>query len=70
MLVEAHAGSEPEQLRNDFYRSLLAGYQPDEVRQQLVAAGLPQLTLEVVTDRHFVVWGSLCDRGEVSCGRD
>ena len=58
-LVEAYALAEPELLKRDFYHSLLAAYRPDEVDQQLRAAGLTQLRLDVVSDRHFIVWGQL-----------
>lgn len=58
-LVQRHSGGEPALLRRDFFRSLLAAYRPDEVRAQLKGAGLAQLELEVVSDRHLVVWGTL-----------
>jgi ubiquinone/menaquinone biosynthesis C-methylase UbiE len=58
-LVDRYAGEEPEGLRKDFHHSLRAAYRPDEVLAQLEDAGLGLLTLEVVSDRHFVVWGTL-----------
>lgn len=58
-LVLRHAGDEPEILRGDFFNSLLAAYRPDEVRAQLERAGLARLDLELVSDRHFIVWGRL-----------
>ncbi len=51
------AGEEPEVLRTDFFNSLLAAYRPSEVEEQLERAGLDPLSLEVVSDRHFIVWG-------------
>ena len=57
-LVEHYAGSEPEILRNDFFNSLLAAYRPSEVRNQLGKAGLGHLKLAVISDRHFIVWGT------------
>jgi ubiquinone/menaquinone biosynthesis C-methylase UbiE len=57
-IVEANSAAEPEVLRRDFYNSLLAAYRPAEIQQQLAAAGLQQLRLEVVSDRHFIVHGS------------
>jgi SAM-dependent methyltransferase len=54
-LVDEYARDEPEVLRRDFYNSLLAAYRPDEVRAQLRQAGLAQLVLEVVSDRHWLV---------------
>lgn len=58
-LVDRYASAEPEVLRRDFYNSLLAAYRPSEVRAQLREASLGHLELEVVSDRHFVVWGPL-----------
>ena len=57
-LVERYAAGEPEVLRTDFYRSLLAAYRPSEVEAQLAAAALGHLAIEVVSDRHFIVWGA------------
>lgn len=56
-LVERYAGGEPEVLRTDFFNSLLAAYRPTELRTQLERARLGHLRLEVVSDRHFIVWG-------------
>lgn len=56
-LVEQHAAGEPEILRRDFHQSLLAAYEPQEVREQLHAAGLETLQVEVVSDRHLIIYG-------------
>jgi SAM-dependent methyltransferase len=56
-LVGAYAAGDPDVLREDFRNSLRAAYRPDEVRAQLVAAGLPDLTVTQVTDRHMLVTG-------------
>jgi trans-aconitate methyltransferase len=58
-LVDRYAAGEPEILRADFLHSLCAAWRPAEVRAQLAAAGLAALELEVVSDRHFIVWGKL-----------
>ncbi len=59
-LVQQYTGQEPEILRRDFYHSLCAAYRPDEVQTQLRATGLARhLQIEVVSDRHLVVWGQL-----------
>lgn len=58
-LVQRYAAREPEVLRRDFYRSLLAAFTPAEVRAQLRAAGLSELTVEVISDRHLLVTGRL-----------
>ena len=58
-LVREHAEGAPEQMRKDFFNSLLAAYRPEEVRTQLDNAGLSQLRVEVVSDRHMVIFGSI-----------
>jgi SAM-dependent methyltransferase len=58
-MVQEYAGDEPEVLRHDFYNSLLAAYRPDEIATQLAAAGLSQLEIKVVSDRHLIVCGRL-----------
>ena len=57
-LVDEYAAGEPEVLRVDFYNSLLAAFEPEEVRGQLAAAGLEGLRVEPVSDRHLAVWGA------------
>jgi len=57
--VARYAAGEPPVLQRDFHRSLLAAYRPDEVREQLERAALTHLELEVVSDRHFIVWGDV-----------
>lgn len=59
MLVEQYAAAEPEVLRRDFANSLRAAYRPAEVGEQLGRAGLAHLSVEIVTDRHFIVFGRL-----------
>jgi SAM-dependent methyltransferase len=56
-LVGQYAAGEPEVLKKDFYNSLLAAFEPEEVRGQLAAAGLGGLEVEEASDRHLVVWG-------------
>jgi SAM-dependent methyltransferase len=56
-LVEQYAAAEPEVLRHDFYHSLCAAFEPAEVEAQLVAAGLHELSVDVLSDRHLVVHG-------------
>jgi trans-aconitate methyltransferase len=59
-LVQQSAGQEPQILRRDFYYSLCAAYRPDEIQAQLRAIGLARhLQIEVVSDRHLIVWGQL-----------
>lgn len=56
-LVNLYSGNEPDVLRNDFYRSLLAAFEPEEIKQQLIMSNLSELKLEVVSDRHIVIFG-------------
>jgi ubiquinone/menaquinone biosynthesis C-methylase UbiE len=56
-LVEEYSRGEPEVLRRDFRNSLCAAYRLEEARLQLEQAGLAGLKLEVVSDRHMLVWG-------------
>lgn len=60
-IVEEYSGNEPEILKRDFYHSLLAAYREDEVREQLVAAGLSHFNVERISDRHLVAYGRLSD---------
>lgn len=56
-LAGKYSDDEPEVLRRDFYNSLRAAFTPAEVRRQLKAAGLAELRVEIVSDRHLVVFG-------------
>ncbi len=58
-IVEKYAADEPEVLKRDFYHSLLAGFRPEEIKIQLEQAGLAHFAIEIVTDRHFIVYGRL-----------
>ena len=55
--VRKYSGGEPEVLRRDFYNSLLAAFTPAEVRKQLKRAGLQMLKVEIISDRHLLVFG-------------
>ena len=57
-IVDAVAAGEDPILREDFYNSLCAAFTVDEVREQLVVAGL-DLTIAQVSDRHMLVAGLL-----------
>jgi SAM-dependent methyltransferase len=56
-LTDQYSQGEPEVLRRDFFNSLLAAFTPDEVHQQLNAAGLNGLSVETISDRHLLTWG-------------
>ena len=56
--VEEYAAREPDVLKRDFYNSLLAAFEIDEVRDQLEKANLAALSVEQISDRHLIVAGS------------
>lgn len=56
-MMETYTTGEPEVLRQDFFNSLLAAYNLNEVREQLVQADLEALQVKAVSDRHLMVWG-------------
>lgn len=58
-IVDASAGGESKLLQEEFYRSLLAAFTIDEVREQIAAAGLISLRVERSSDRHLDVSGIL-----------
>ncbi len=58
-LTETYAAGEAEILKRDFYHSLLAAYREDEIQSQLDEAGLTRFTVEMISDRHMIVWGNV-----------
>lgn len=58
-IVQQYAGNEPLILRQDFFASLCAAFEPREVRAQLDACGLRELGVEAISDRHLLVTGRL-----------
>lgn len=61
-LVRRYAADEPELLRTDFFNSLLAAFELDEIDAQLATAALGHLVVEVVSDRHWIAWGEVPTR--------
>jgi ubiquinone/menaquinone biosynthesis C-methylase UbiE len=58
-IVHTHAGAESRLLQEEFHRSLLSAYTPEEIRTQLHAVGLSHFGVECITDRHVDVFGRL-----------
>jgi cyclopropane fatty-acyl-phospholipid synthase-like methyltransferase len=56
-LVEQHAAEISPVVRSDFFNSLLAAYTVEEVEHQLTVNGLDFLNVEVISDRHLIIWG-------------
>lgn len=61
-IVDTYAPGAPDILREDFYNSLLAAFEVDEVMKQLKAAGLTGLQAHAVGDRHLEVFGRMPGR--------
>jgi SAM-dependent methyltransferase len=58
-VVDVTSKGEPEILRRDFFNSLCAAFEPDEVRAQLAQAGLAQLQVRIHDPFHLTVHGVL-----------
>jgi ubiquinone/menaquinone biosynthesis C-methylase UbiE len=58
-IVHSHTGAESALLQEEFYRSLIAAFTPDEIRFQLEAVGLGRLEVAITSDRHLDVVGEL-----------
>ena len=58
-IVTTYAENEPVVLREDFLASLYAAFTPGEIRAQLSRLDLTGLQLEVVSDRHLIIFGYL-----------
>ena len=56
-MMDQYAAGEPNVLREDFFNSLLAAYNVDEIHQQLANTNLSHLTVEAASDRHWIAWG-------------
>lgn len=54
-LVATYGADLPASLQRDFRATLWAAYEPAEIREQLDAAGLTNLEVMVVSDRHLAV---------------
>ncbi len=58
-IVDQYSSTEPTILRTDFYNSLLAAFEPDEIKEQLKQENLDYLNVEIVSDRHLLIWGTM-----------
>ncbi len=56
-IVHKHAADAPLLLKEDFYNSLLAAYSKEEITQQLSETGLSSLQVEIISDRHVIIYG-------------
>jgi SAM-dependent methyltransferase len=58
-LVQATSNDEPEILQRDFFNSLCAAFEPDEVREQLAVGGLSHLQVTPQEPFHLSISGLL-----------
>jgi ubiquinone/menaquinone biosynthesis C-methylase UbiE len=58
-IVTEYASDKPESFRIGYYDSLLSAFLPDEVREQLKSAGLPELKVEPVSRRNLDIYGKV-----------
>ncbi|MBI4847942.1 MAG: class I SAM-dependent methyltransferase [Nitrospirae bacterium] len=55
--LQLYAADASPVLQKDFFNSLLAAYSVEEIQQQLEAMDLDHLTIDIVSDRHVLIWG-------------
>lgn len=59
-LTETYVSNEPEILKRDFYNSLRASFEIEEIEDQLKVAGLEHLSVKQASDRHVLIYGKIC----------
>ncbi len=69
-IVNKYAADEPSLLKKDFYNSLLAAFEPEEVEAQLARAELTDLTVKVISDRHLLIYGERGRDDQQQAGKD
>jgi SAM-dependent methyltransferase len=57
-LIDLYAAEAPEVLKEDFRNSLRAAFTVEEVQAQLRSAGLDELKVQAVGDRHLIIAGT------------
>jgi len=58
-----YTANESPILQKDFYNSLLASYNMEEIRLQLEIMHLVFLNIEQISDRHVLIWGTMSGTG-------
>ena len=56
-LLQRYAVDTSPVLQKDFFNSLLAAYSVEEIRQQIQKTDFHYLDIEIVSDRHVLIWG-------------
>lgn len=57
--VRVYADDAPEVLKRDFRASLHAAYTVDEISEQLNRAQLTHMQIEIVSELHVAIWGTM-----------
>ena len=58
-LTERYCKDEPEILQRDFFNSLCAAFEPAEIEEQLLMAGLEGVAVRQISDRHVMIAGRM-----------
>jgi SAM-dependent methyltransferase len=58
-IVEKYSGNEPAVLKRDFFNSLQAAFEEEEIRRQLKEAGLDHLYTQIVSELHVIIYGRM-----------
>jgi len=58
-IIETYVGDASKLLQEEYYRSLLSAFTPEEICKQLEECELQNLTVKCVTDRHVDIYGTL-----------
>jgi len=56
-LVDIYSADAPTILKEDFFASLCAAFEPHEIKAQLIELGLTEWQVQVVSDRHMLISG-------------
>lgn len=56
-LLQRYAADASPVLKKDFFNSLLAAYSVEEILQQIRKTDFHYLDIEIVSDRHVLIWG-------------
>ncbi len=55
--VSEYASRESELLKRDYFNSLLASFEPNEIERQINESELSELRIKLINDRHLVIYG-------------
>ena len=58
-LVAQYAGDGPDVLQRDYFNSLRAAFEENEIKDQLKQAGLEYFKTEIISDQHVIIYGRM-----------